>query len=252
MRNDMTKRIVFISEAKNLVETSVADYLKKKSYQVISSHADIDAINEIKENLDAIVILTGDHLTSDQKTLCYIKDLAITSNVPLFAIGTPDELKTIKGMIPANLFLKEFLRPLSSHISTLADTIDRFIRQNTMRKKILVVDDSGPMLNTVKGWLGDKYSVFLVNSSAMAIKYLTLNRPDLILLDYKMPVADGKQLLEMLRAEAEFSDIPVIFLTVKGDAESFLSVMDLKPEGYLLKSIGPEGVIKAVDDFFRK
>lgn len=86
----------------------------------------------------------------------------------------------------------------------------------------------------------------------MAIKYLALNRPDLWLLDYEMPVVDGRQVLEMIRTETEFTDIPVIFLTSKGDRESVMNVMSLKPEGYLLKTMEPAQIVKAVDEFFEK
>ena len=113
-------------------------------------------------------------------------------------------------------------------------------------------DDSGAVLRNVKGWLGEKYQVALANSGAMAIKYLTLNRPDLVLLDYEMPVVDGKQVLEMMRTEAEFSTIPVIFLTSKSDKESVMNVMGLKPEGYLLKTMPPEEIVKNIDAFFQK
>ncbi len=114
------------------------------------------------------------------------------------------------------------------------------------------MDDSGPQLRTVKGWLEAKYSVFLANSGAMAIKYLALNRPDLILLDYEMPVLDGKQMLEVLRAEVDFADIPVVFLTKRDDPESIINVKELKPDGYLLKSQEPDVIIKAIDDFFER
>ena len=120
------------------------------------------------------------------------------------------------------------------------------------KKKILVVDDSGAMLRNVKGWLEEQYQVILANSGAMAIKYLAMNRPDLVLLDYEMPVVDGKQVLEMIRSEHEFADIPVIFLTSKGDRESVMKVMALKPEGYLLKTMEPAQIIKSVNDFFEK
>ena len=79
-----------------------------------------------------------------------------------------------------------------------------------------------------------------------------MNRPDLILLDYEMPVCDGKQVLEMIRAESEFSNVPVFFLTGKNDRESVLSVSALKPEGYLLKSMPPAQIVQTIDDFFEK
>ena len=57
-------------------------------------------------------------------------------------------------------------------------------------------------------------------------------RPDLILLDYEMPVCDGRQTLEMIRADEELKDIPVIFLTGVNDREHIESVLSLKPAGY--------------------
>lgn len=132
--------------------------------------------------------------------------------------------------------------------------LDNYIKKEGKhnKKKILVVDDSGAMLRNVKGWLEDKYQVILANSAAMAIKYLAINQPDLILLDYEMPVCDGKQTLEMIRSEMEFSNVPVIFLTSKSDKESVMKVMSLKPEGYLLKTMEPAQIVQSVDDFFEK
>ena len=49
----------------------------------------------------------------------------------------------------------------------------------------------------------------------MAIKYLALNIPDLILLDYEMPIVDGRQFMQMIREDTEFQNIPIIFLTGK-------------------------------------
>ena len=86
----------------------------------------------------------------------------------------------------------------------------------------------------------------------MAIKYLAMNHPDLILLDYEMPICDGRQVLEMIRAEAEFSTVPVIFLTSKNDKESVMKVTALKPDGYLLKTMEPAQIVQAIDDFFEK
>ena len=81
---------------------------------------------------------------------------------------------------------------------------------------------------------------------------ITVLYEDLVLLDYEMPIVDGKQVLGMIRAEKEFSDMPVIFLTSKDDKESVMQVMSLKPDGYLLKTLEPAKIIQAVDDFFEK
>ena len=56
----------------------------------------------------------------------------------------------------------------------------------------------------------------------------------------------------MMRTEAEFSTIPVIFLTSKSDKASVMKVMELKPDGYLLKTMEPKMIIQTVDEFFEK
>jgi DNA-binding NarL/FixJ family response regulator len=73
-----------------------------------------------------------------------------------------------------------------------------------------------------------------------------------MLLDYEMPIVDGQQVLEMLKAEMDFNSVPIMFLTNRGDKETKDKVMALKPEGYLLKSMEPFLIIKAVDDFFER
>ena len=85
-----------------------------------------------------------------------------------------------------------------------------------------------------------------------AITWLAGNTPDLILLDYEMPITPGPQVLQMIQSSAKTADIPIIFLTGKDDKESIMAVLALKPAGYLLKSIDKAGLKKALDDFFIK
>lgn len=121
-----------------------------------------------------------------------------------------------------------------------------------LRKKVLVVDDSGLMRQAIKQLLEKDYEVGLAQSGMAAIRSITLDRPDLVLLDYEMPVCDGRQVLDMIRAEKETADIPVIFLTGRGDKESIQKIVPLKPAGYLLKTMKPEEIKKSVDLFFEK
>lgn len=63
---------------------------------------------------------------------------------------------------------------------------------------------------------------------------------------------DGRQVLEMIRSEPDFSTVPVIFLTGKNDKESVMKVTALKPDGYLLKTMEPDKIVQTIDDFFEK
>ncbi|MDE6916722.1 MAG: response regulator, partial [Lachnospiraceae bacterium] len=125
-------------------------------------------------------------------------------------------------------------------------------RAADQKKRLLVVDDSGFMLHVMKELLGREYEVTTAKSGMSALTGITLHRPDLILLDYEMPVCNGKQVLEMIRSESEFTDIPVIFLTNRADRESVKEVISLRPEGYLAKSLPLKAIKSEVDQFFEK
>lgn len=65
-----------------------------------------------------------------------------------------------------------------------------------------------------------------------------------------MPITPGSQIMEMIRSEPASARIPIIFLTGKNDRETVMKVMQLKPDGYLLKSMSHEEIIAAIDNFF--
>ncbi|MCI8376482.1 MAG: response regulator [Lachnospiraceae bacterium] len=123
---------------------------------------------------------------------------------------------------------------------------------SNQKPKILVVDDSLTIREGMRKLLEEDYEVAAAESGVAAIRTITLNQPDLILLDYEMPVCDGRQTLEMLRSEKAFEEIPVIFLTGRRDPESMIKVMPLKPAGYLIKSSKPAEIKKEIDTFFEK
>ena len=139
------------------------------------------------------------------------------------------------------------------------EQVEKYLNQNqaekdtiSNQKKILVVDDSAFMLTTMQELLGKEYEILVATSGLSAFRSITLNKPDLVLLDYEMPVCNGNQILEMLRAEKEFADIPVIFLTSKVDKASIEKVLELKPQGYLSKLLPLEKLKERIDHFFEK
>ncbi|MBQ8278935.1 MAG: response regulator [Roseburia sp.] len=244
--------ILVVSETKSYLVTSIEEQLKKLEYEIVKTEADITAISNIKQQIDAIVLYVEPELIEEQQALIFLRDKAVEEDTPFFILGDSNDIDDVRSIIPEHMIQKEFARPID--VKNVVTDVDEYVQHHGKhtKKKILVVDDSGAMLRNVKGWLEDRYQVILANSGAMAIKYLTLNKPDLVLLDYEMPVVNGKQVLEMIRTEVEFSSIPVIFLTSKNDRESITQVMSLKPDGYLLKTMKPDDIVKTIDDFFEK
>jgi len=251
MEDEIMQKILIVSESTGYLPTSIQNLLSEQGYQAVIVPPQVNQIRK-EEAVDLILINAVDTLQQEQAALVYIRDKAVEEDIPVFLMGDKQDVDMAAESVLKQNVRKTVLRPIN--IKDLVKDVDDYIKNHGRhnKKKVLVVDDSGAMLRNVKGWLEDRYQVILANSGAMAIKYLATNRPDLILLDYEMPIVDGKQVLEMIRAEIDFADIPVIFLTSKGDKESVMKVMALKPEGYLLKTMKPEQIIQAVDDFFEK
>lgn len=130
--------------------------------------------------------------------------------------------------------------------------IEEYLKKREVepKQKILVVDDSITIQQGMKELLSEDYDVTLAQSGMSAIRSITLDRPDLVLLDYEMPVCDGRQVLEMIRSENELIDLPVIFLTGRTDQESVKKVIALKPAGYLSKYLKPADIKKKIDVYF--
>ncbi|NLL78785.1 MAG: response regulator [Clostridiales bacterium] len=245
------QNVILVMNTQSYIINSVKTQLEEK-YQVMQMGADIEELRKVKENISAILIYAEETLMENQQFLVYLKDRCIEADTPIFVLGDMDDIKGIEAVLPKHLLQRIFERPID--VKEVVREVDNYVQTygNDNKKKILVVDDSGAVLRNIKGLLEDRYQVILANSGTMAIKYLTLNRPDLILLDYEMPVLDGRKVLEMIRTDMEFYDVPVIFLTSKSDKESVTNVLALKPEGYLLKSMKPEQIRNAIDEFFEK
>ena len=244
------QEVLIVTEKSGFLSRAIAEQLKEYGYLVTLTELDVQKLSQLGNNFEAVLLYMESDVKGYTQELVYLRDKAVEEDLPVFYIG--EDVVSLQEIMQEHILREVFERPIDVKVS--AKKIDDYIKSNGkhVKKKILVVDDSGAVLRSVKGWLEDKYQVILANSGAMAIKCLATNRPDLVLLDYEMPVVDGSQVLEMMRTEMEFSDIPVMFLTSKNDKESIMKVMELKPEGYILKSTPPEQIKQEIDDFFTR
>ncbi len=248
----MDKRVLLIGGGKSFMVTSIAKELKEQGFEVVQASCDVTEIEHIKDRPNVYLIYVDD-LDEMREFLVYLRDKAVESDISVSVIGSPDEIEKIYNITSRDKIAAVFERPVN--VKELGREMLKVVEAEEVRlqkKRILVVDDDGTMLRTIKSWLSEKYQVFMVNSGVAAITFLAKNQVDLILLDYEMPVTTGPKVLEMLRSEPSTSDIPVMFLTVKSDKESVMQVLSLKPEKYLLKTMPPAELIANIDEFFEK
>ena len=116
------------------------------------------------------------------------------------------------------------------------------------KKSILLVDDSGVFLRMMKGLLEEKYDVRMTTSGIKAITLIHEKHPDLILLDYEMPLYDGRETMIKIRESEKTKDIPIVFVTAVNDKEHIKAVLSLKPTGYLLKPVDKDRLLRTVKE----
>ncbi|MDR0670014.1 MAG: response regulator [Treponema sp.] len=104
-----------------------------------------------------------------------------------------------------------------------------------MAKQILVVDDNLASLKQIGAQLTSHYEVSLAKSGSMALKICRQERPDLILLDIEMPGMDGFETIGRLKADPEFSPIPVIFLTGNRDTATEIRALESGAMDFITK-----------------
>ncbi|MCR5099645.1 MAG: response regulator [Lachnospiraceae bacterium] len=164
------------------------------------------------------------------------------SGTPMVTIGTPEDFTRFSGSYEGEA-LSNIKLPLNEEealsivCAALKISVDKIKRENANKKTILVVDDDATTLRSFKSILENNYTVELAGSGAKAFEIMEKTIPDLILLDYEMPVMNGKETLEKIRATEKWANVPVIFVTSTKDKTIISSLIPLRPSGYLLKPV---------------
>ena len=116
-----------------------------------------------------------------------------------------------------------------------------------MNPRILTVDDS-KMVRIMVGKVLQPYACVLLEASngAEALEVVRRDKPDLILLDYTMPVMDGLDTMTALRADPALQAIPVIMLTAEGSKDVMVKMANLGVRDYLVKPFKNEVLLERV------
>ena len=107
-------------------------------------------------------------------------------------------------------------------------------------KHILVVDDNKTNLALAKNELSGDYQVTPVISGFQALQFLEKRTTDLILLDISMPEMDGRETMERIRANKDWANIPIIFLTVDNTPETEARCLKDGADDFIAKPFVPE------------
>ncbi|MGD1153626.1 MAG: response regulator [Syntrophales bacterium] len=121
-----------------------------------------------------------------------------------------------------------------------------------MRKKVLVVDDDRNALLLEKDLLEVAgFDIFEAENAAIGIAMARREKPDIIIMDVRLPDMRGTEAARILRQDKETRDIPIVFVTASVMAEGRLEIDAIPNSGFIGKPINTRTFAKEVSQFIK-
>ena len=121
-----------------------------------------------------------------------------------------------------------------------------------MKKKVLVVDDNGNNLLLEKDLLEVAgFEVFEADNACSAIAIARKEKPDIIIMDVRLPDMRGSEAAKILRQDKETHDIPIVFVTASVMAEGKEEIKGIPNSGFVGKPINTRTFAKEVSQFIK-
>jgi DNA-binding response OmpR family regulator len=119
--------------------------------------------------------------------------------------------------------------------------------------RILIAEDEPDIRELVAFIL--RFAGYEVNTAANgeeAVQLATQSIPDLILLDVRMPRMSGYDVCRLLKANTAVKDVPIVFLSAKGQVREIMAGIEVGAEEYLLKPFAPDQLTERVRSILSK
>jgi CheY-like chemotaxis protein len=121
-----------------------------------------------------------------------------------------------------------------------------------MRRKALVVDDDGKNLLLEKDLLEvADFEVFEAENASSGIAIARREKPDIIIMDVRLPDMRGTEAAGILRQDKETRDIPIVFVTASVMAKGKEEVKDIPNSGFIGKPINTRTFVKDISPFIK-
>jgi diguanylate cyclase (GGDEF)-like protein len=122
-----------------------------------------------------------------------------------------------------------------------------------MAIRILVVDDDADIRDVLKLTLSEEnYEILEASDGEEALKIVNAKPLDLVLLDYKIPKIDGRQVCRLIKKDLLLSHLPIIMVTGKGDISDKVDGIDAGADDYVVKPFEPKELLARIRMILRR
>jgi two-component system alkaline phosphatase synthesis response regulator PhoP len=120
-------------------------------------------------------------------------------------------------------------------------------------KKILVVEDEQDILQLVQLYLEKEgFRSITAMNGIEALKKITQEKPDLVVLDLMLPEMDGLEVCKRLRSVPETAMLPILMLTAKAEESDTIVGLELGADDYVTKPFSPKALVARVKALLRR
>jgi len=108
------------------------------------------------------------------------------------------------------------------------------------KNMIFIIDDQATsriIMERIARTIDDRIEIKSFDNAMDALREMETHSPDLILTDYQMPVMDGVEFIEKVRASGNYRDIPIVIITALDDKESLYKALEAGATDFLVKPV---------------
>ncbi|MFT5924972.1 MAG: diguanylate cyclase (GGDEF)-like protein [Paraglaciecola sp.] len=201
---------------------------------------------EIAQNTFNLVLMDTDNESNQIKQMFAFAAKLNTFNTDVFVLSSSSSFENRLAAVRAKV--KEYLlKPVN--ITTLVSKIRKNFKIDLIRPyRILLLDDLALVGSFYKTLFEDEHVEVLVISQAESIMAeLESFHPDVFLLDMHMPNISGLEIARLLRQQAKYDYVPIIFLTSDDNIKTKLEVLECGADDIIPKNTPPNLIVQQVD-----
>ena len=119
--------------------------------------------------------------------------------------------------------------------------------------KILIIDDSVELNQLIQTRLeADRHRVVTAKDGKEGLEKVESEKPDLIILDVKMPEMDGFEVCRILKNDSRYNKIPIIFLSAMAQQDDFKTGKEVGADAYVVKPYEPTILLAKIESLLKK
>ena len=223
------RQILLIEDNPDMVD-QFRRTLQRENYEIYTAAIPLEAEAMVSGLRPTLVVMDVNFAGGEGwNLLARLKARDDTSDIPVVVVSLSPEVERAKAMGVFSFVRRPFMP------EDLVDAV-REAERDSRTSRILIIDDQAEsvrLLQQVLGEQNNKYRVFTASSGGEGIAQVARRRPDLIILDLRMPDMDGFDVIRELRGNPETAMIPIIVVT--GEAltpaeRDLLSSMEVIPK----------------------